>query len=100
MTADSGLLFLQQDSAQQTDMSTVAAGKDVASLGSSASISVPELVPVSLAPDGVCPTDHTELCLNVRISSRTGIPLNHHLLSESQELFRMETEFFPKRINH
>lgn len=41
------------------------------------------------------PRDHTELCLNARISRRTGIPLNHHLLSKSQELFRMKT-VFPK----
>lgn len=51
--------------------------------------------PVSSAPDGACARDHTELCLNACISRRTGIPLNHHLLSKSQELFRMET-VFPK----
>lgn len=49
--------------------------------------------PVSSAPDGACPGDHTDLCLNAGISSRTGIPLNHHLLSQSQELFRMKTVF-------
>lgn len=51
--------------------------------------------PVSSAPDGACARDHTELCLNACISRRMGIPLNHHLLSKSQELFRMET-VFPK----
>lgn len=51
--------------------------------------------PVSSAPDGACARDHTVLCLNACISRRTGIPLNHHLLSKSQELFRMET-VFPK----
>lgn len=48
--------------------------------------------PVSSAPDGVCPRDHTVLCLNAGISRRMGIPLNHHL-SKSQELFRMKTFF-------
>lgn len=48
---------------------------------------------ISSAPDGVYPRGHTELCVNAHISRRTGIPLNHHLLSKSQELFRRKSFF-------
>lgn len=55
--------------------------------------------PVSSAPDGSA-SGITQPCLSVRISSRKGFLLKHHLLSESQEWLRMKTEFFPKRLNH
>lgn len=55
--------------------------------------------PVSSAPDGSA-SGITPPCLSARISSRMGFLLKHHLLSESQELLRMKTEFFPKRLNH
>lgn len=55
--------------------------------------------PVSSAPDGSAP-GITQPCLSAHISSRMGFLLKHHPLSESQELLRMKTEFFPKRLNH
>lgn len=57
------------------------------------------LGPVSSAPDGWC-SGLPQPCLSAHISSRMGFPLKHHLLSESQDLFKMKTEFFPKRLNH